>query len=298
MTAYDSLRLYGNTILCQSAIIADRLDHVHCVEVITRSSLTKRMVEMEGNDIENETLMDCIYNYPAIYDKSCKDYKVPLQKRNAWREVCMKLGMDVETAQKRYNNIRTMFSRYVEQTKFLKSGSGREDIPEARQDLNYLGWFKCHIKSRGSVTNLKITKRGFSDANSVCSRGSDSEDEDDMGKEEVKNNAHLEETVSQEEMKNSSELKPLESADEVGESTEGNFPSITPPPVTEKTKTSTSSTLQSPETTMAPKKMKGKTWSKKQKPMNNNVIDRQFMNTTHNMNRAICIQPAVLQREM
>ena len=45
MTAYDSLRLYGNTNLCQSAIIADSLGDVYCLEVIMRSSLTNRMVE-------------------------------------------------------------------------------------------------------------------------------------------------------------------------------------------------------------------------------------------------------------
>ena len=247
---------------------------------------------MEGVDIDNETLMDCIHNYPAIYDKSCKDYKIPLRKKNAWKQVCMKLGMELEIAQKRYTSIRTMFSKYVKHTKFLKSGSGREDVPEIRQDLKYLGWLKCRIKTRGSITNFQNKKRNtstvlVSEINSVCSRSSDSEDEEDIGEQEVRNNAHLMETDSQEDKKESNEFKPLESADKVDESIESSAPSITPPPVIEKPKASISSNLEAPETPMVPKKSKKNAWSKSQKSMHELEIDRQFISTMHNMNKAI-----------
>ena len=76
------------------------------------------------NEIDNETLMNCVQDYSVIYDKMSKDYKIPLRKRNAWKEASTELGIDVEVAQKRYNNIRTTFSKYVRRMKCVKSGSG------------------------------------------------------------------------------------------------------------------------------------------------------------------------------
>ena len=62
------------------------------------------------SEISNEKLMDCIRNYRSIYDKKCKDYKVPQKKKNAWKEVSAQLGIDIDEAQRRYNSIRTNFA--------------------------------------------------------------------------------------------------------------------------------------------------------------------------------------------
>ena len=74
-------------------------------------------IEMESSFVEttvdNETLMACIQNYRCIYEKACNDYRVPHKKRNAWKEIAEKLRLSVEEVQKRYNNIRTVFSKYV-----------------------------------------------------------------------------------------------------------------------------------------------------------------------------------------
>ena len=74
MTAYDSLRLYGNKNLCQSAIITDSLGHVYCLEVITRSSLTNRIrpVAMALHGVANAWATGCHHfatpeNFPAIF---------------------------------------------------------------------------------------------------------------------------------------------------------------------------------------------------------------------------------------
>lgn len=235
---------------------------------------------IDENAIENETLMDCIRNYPAIYDKSCRDYKIPLRKKNAWKEVCIKLGMELETAQKRYNSLRTMFSKYVKQTKSLKSGSGREDVAEIRQDLKYLGWLRCHIKTRGSVTNFQNKKRdtstvSVSEINPACSRSSESEVEEDLGEQVVSKNDQLMEAVCH------------ESADEVDKSMETSAAPITSPPDIEQPKTSTFSNLETPEMSMVAKKSKKKAWSKNQKSLHEVELDRQLMSTMHNMNKAI-----------
>ena len=45
-------------------------------------------IKFEGS-IENGTLMNCIRNYRVIYDKSSKGYKIPRQKKNAWKGIDM-----------------------------------------------------------------------------------------------------------------------------------------------------------------------------------------------------------------
>ena len=109
----------------------------------------------EEYEVNNETLMNCIQQYRMMYDKRCKDYKVPLKKRNAWKEISGKLGIEIAEAQKRYNNIRTMFSRYVRCLRSIRYGSGRSNVPELREDLEFLQWLVTHIRHRPSTTNLK-----------------------------------------------------------------------------------------------------------------------------------------------
>ena len=46
------------------------------------SSEIERVEETES--VDNETLMNCSQNYRCLYDKGCKDYKMPLKKRNAY----------------------------------------------------------------------------------------------------------------------------------------------------------------------------------------------------------------------
>ena len=107
--------------------------------------------ENEETSVDNETFMNCIQQYRVLYDKTCKDFKMPLKKKNAWKEVASKLGIEVSEAQKRYNNIRTSFSKYIKRTKGVRSGAGRNDVPEIREDLEYLRWLIVHIKQHPSI---------------------------------------------------------------------------------------------------------------------------------------------------
>ena len=45
------------------------------------------------NHVDNEALMNCIQNYPIIYDKRSHDYKILLWKKNAWKAVATELGI-------------------------------------------------------------------------------------------------------------------------------------------------------------------------------------------------------------
>ena len=96
-------------------------------------------------NVGNEKLMNCIRNYRVIYDKSSKGYKIPQQKRNAWIEISETLGIGVEEAQTRYKSIRTNFSKYVKRIKCTRSGAGRSDLPEIKEDYEHLRWLITHI---------------------------------------------------------------------------------------------------------------------------------------------------------
>ena len=81
---------------------------------------------------------------------------IPQKKKNAWKEISSKLGMDIVEAQTRYNSIRTGLSKYMKRLRGA-SGSGREDI-EVKKEYDYVKWLLVHIKHRPSSTNIKRPK--------------------------------------------------------------------------------------------------------------------------------------------
>ena len=84
-------------------------------------------------EVDSETLMNCVQNYPVLYDKGSADYKIPLRKKNAWKEIAAKLGIDQTAAKTRYNSIRTNFSKYIRKLREAsRSGAGRNDLPEIK----------------------------------------------------------------------------------------------------------------------------------------------------------------------
>ena len=64
-------------------------------------------------EVDSETLLNCVQNYPVLYDKGSADYKIPLRNKNAWKEIAAKLGIDQTEATTRYNSTRTNFSKYI-----------------------------------------------------------------------------------------------------------------------------------------------------------------------------------------
>ena len=104
-------------------------------------------------EVDDQTLMNCIQDHRVIYDKGSKDYKDQRKMKNAWSEVSLQLGIEVLEAQTRYKSIHTKFSKYIKQMRG-RSGSGRCDLPPIREDLEHLRWLLVHIKHRSSTTNI------------------------------------------------------------------------------------------------------------------------------------------------
>ena len=73
--------------------------------------------------------MDCIQQYTVLYDKSKKDCKDQRKKKNAWREVSVKLGIAGVEAQTRYKIIRTKFLKCIIGMRG-KSGSEATNVDE------------------------------------------------------------------------------------------------------------------------------------------------------------------------
>eukprot|EP00794_Sanderia_malayensis_P013138 gene13138-14491_t len=116
---------------------------------------TDAVNDVERTYADNETLMNCVLKYAAVYDKSCRDYKIPLEKKNAWRQIGLELKLDWTEAQKRYNSIRTNFSKYIKRQRSIRSGSGIGDVPEIKPEYEHLRWLLTHIQHRRSTTNFK-----------------------------------------------------------------------------------------------------------------------------------------------
>ena len=106
-------------------------------------------------EVDSETLMNCVQNYPVLYDKGSADYKIPLRKKNAWKEIAAKLGIDQTEAKTRYNSIRTNFSKYIRKLRDAsRSGAGRNDLPEIKGEYEHLRWLLNHIKHRQGTSNF------------------------------------------------------------------------------------------------------------------------------------------------
>ena len=75
-----------------------------------------------------------------------------LKKKNAWKEVCSKLGIERAEAQRRYNSIRTAFAKHIKKMR-LSSGSGRSDLRVLKEEFEHLRWLLVHIKHREATLN-------------------------------------------------------------------------------------------------------------------------------------------------
>ena len=71
--------------------------------------------------------MDIIKEFPVIHNHAYADFKDRNIKKNAWRKISELLDVEERECIKRYESIRTTFSRYVRKA-LGKSGTGRDEI--------------------------------------------------------------------------------------------------------------------------------------------------------------------------
>ena len=95
---------------------------------------------LERPELDSETFMNCVRNYKVLYDRTCRDFKILQKKNNTWKEISETLGITVEQAKTRYSTIRTNFSKYIKKQRSIRSGSGRDDVPEIKKECEHLRW--------------------------------------------------------------------------------------------------------------------------------------------------------------
>ena len=133
----------------------------------------------ERPQLDCRMLMNCVQNYNVLYDRTCRDFKILQKKKNMWKEISETLGITVKQAKTRYNTIRTNFSKYIKKQRSIRSGSGRDDVPEIKREYKHLRWRLTYIKHRQSTTNLKrketaMDEGTFSDKETIVVRDSSS----------------------------------------------------------------------------------------------------------------------------
>ena len=137
----DDLRPIGDTLLFALKPVSCRVqsEGMCLAPFCKQTNMVSSVIEGSGVEakVDNGTLMNCVQNYRCIDDKTCKDYRVPQKKRNAWREIAEKLQLPADDVQKRYNrDIRTVFSKDTKRQRSKRSGSGVKDVPELTPDLD------------------------------------------------------------------------------------------------------------------------------------------------------------------
>ena len=100
----------------------------------------------------DEVFMDIIREYPTIYNRSSKDFKDKTKKSNCWRAVAERLDEPVDIVKRRYESIRTQFSKDIRARKGT-SGCRSDDIPLTAK-FEHLRWLKTFIITRTSTINL------------------------------------------------------------------------------------------------------------------------------------------------
>ena len=102
---------------------------------------------------DDALFMQIIRDFPTIYNRASKDFKDTNKKANCWRTIAQRLGEPVDSVKRRYETIRTDFSRYLRKKKG-KSGSGAGNI-EMDAKYEHLLWLKTIIISRPTSGNFR-----------------------------------------------------------------------------------------------------------------------------------------------
>ena len=134
-------------------------------------------------EFDSEAFMNYVRNYKVIYDRNSKDFKIPLKKNNAWKEVSLTLGIEADEAKRKYNTIRTRFSKYIRKLKSIRSGSGRDAVPEIKGEFEHLRWLVTYIKHRQGSANFR-RHVSISPTSTSSTKSDEEPDQEDIFEEE------------------------------------------------------------------------------------------------------------------
>ena len=97
--------------------------------------------------------------FPSIYNRASKDFKDRNKKANSWKKIAERLHETIDSVKRRYETIRTEFSRYLSKMRG-RSGSGAGDLG-VNPKYEHLLWLKPFIISRQSSGNFKLSDKNI-----------------------------------------------------------------------------------------------------------------------------------------
>ena len=115
--------------------------------------------------------MEEVQKHDCLYNKYRKSYKDKYIKINCWAKIGEKFDMSAADAEKKFENVRTGYGRYLKKVKAIPSGSGRDAVPTPK-DFAGLEWLQKYISHRRTVSNTNPVKvDSDEDDNSVSEQG-------------------------------------------------------------------------------------------------------------------------------
>ena len=114
---------------------------------------------------ENTSLsvMEEVQCYKCIYDTFSNDYENQQARDKCWVKVSASFGLTVAEAEKKSTNMWTAYGRFLQKSKSIPSGSGR-DVVSVPGEFGTLGWLNHFISQRASVTKFtEATDSEFED---------------------------------------------------------------------------------------------------------------------------------------
>ncbi|KAI9519187.1 hypothetical protein NQZ68_030719 [Dissostichus eleginoides] len=109
----------------------------------------------EGNE---DLLITLIQERPALYDITEKKYSNRVVKTGLWREIETQLGFSEKELRKKWDSLRTSYTRY---RKLAPSGScGAQRTGRQQWILTRLQFLEPYTKRKESTLNLTITGAG------------------------------------------------------------------------------------------------------------------------------------------
>ena len=95
-----------------------------------------------GGEVNVVFFMEEVQKYDCLYNKYSKSYKDKYIKINCWTKIGEKVNMSAADAEKKIENVRTGYGRYLKKVKVIPSGSGRDAMNLHPRTLQALSGFK------------------------------------------------------------------------------------------------------------------------------------------------------------
>lgn len=146
---------------------------------LTHSTQTTMTQSPSEKSADNE-FMDIIRKYRAIWNRDCWEFRHQNKKADAWQKVADEMALDVSDVNRKYETIRSKFSRYLKEIKeSAASGSCLDDIVFDNK-WSYLKWLAPFIKNRDLNLKKRAVERSLDSYETHTSENKENEHDEEI----------------------------------------------------------------------------------------------------------------------